>query len=348
MDCISEEILNHLKHLSCEDVAGRLGMDVRRHRTLCFIHDDHYPSLFFMGNNRDSWFCFVCNKGGNAIDLVKEYTKCSFMEACIWLCEMYQIYLDVTLPKAKNIRDRRRYRLTDISASKPFSKDVALYLLENSSLTDAACHFLFEERKLSPQVIKDLKIVSIDNGCDIVNILRHKFDEQTLQDSGLVSIMDGGAYLRLFTPCLIFPYFDQTCELIGIQSRYLGNRTDAPRFQLISSQKTRLFNLPFLNNMKYGDDLYISEGITDCLALLSSGRKAVAIPSATILPQLDLSMLSKYNLHMVPDCDEAGERAFTKLQHFFIDRFSLLKAERLPAGFKDYSEYYKAHNDDKL
>lgn len=57
---------------------------------------------------------------------------------------------------------------------------------------------------------------------------------------------------------------------------------EAPRFQFISSQKTRLFNLPVLNTMKFGEDLYISEGITDCLALLSAGKKAVAIPSATI------------------------------------------------------------------
>lgn len=77
-----------------------------------------------------------------------------------------------------------------------------------------------------------------------------------------------------------------TGGLIGLQSRYLGENKEVPRFQFVSAQKTRLFNLPILGSMKDGEDLYISEGITDCLALLSSGKKAVAIPSATILPQM--------------------------------------------------------------
>lgn len=102
-----------------------------------------------------------------------------------------------------------------------------------------------------------------------------------------------------------------------------------------------MFNLPILNTLRKNEELFISEGITDCLALLSSGKKAVAIPSATILPQLDLSLLSDYKLHMVPDSDEAGDKAFVKLQCFFINRNSFLTEEKLPEGIKDYSEYYK-------
>ena len=44
---------------------------------------------------------------------------------------------------------------------------------------------------------------------------------------------------------------------------------------------------------------------------------------------------------MVPDSDEAGDKAFVKLQRFFINRNSFLTEEKLPEGIKDYSEYYK-------
>lgn len=216
-------------------------------------------------------------------------------------------------------------------------------MIETGELTDTARHFLFDERKLSPEVINDLKIVSIDNGYDIVNKLKAKFDDQILKDSGLVSNVNDKSYFRFFTPCLLFPYYNQKKELIGLQSRYLGTNKEAPRFQFVSSQKTRLFNLPILNTLRKNEELFISEGITDCLALLSSGKKAVAIPSATILPQLDLSLLSDYKLHMVPDSDEAGDKAFVKLQCFFINRNSFLTEEKLPEGIKDYSEYYKIY-----
>lgn len=46
---IPENVIAQLEGLSCEDVAEKLGMDVKRHRTLCFMHDDHHPSLAFMG-----------------------------------------------------------------------------------------------------------------------------------------------------------------------------------------------------------------------------------------------------------------------------------------------------------
>ena len=89
-------------------------------------------------------------------------------------------------------------------------------------------------------------------------------------------------YFYFYTPCLLFPYYDQDGSLIGVQSRYLGTNEKAPRFQFMSSQKTRLYNLPILNCLDRGDKLYISEGITDCLALLSDGLKAVAIPARSV------------------------------------------------------------------
>lgn len=185
-------------------------------------------------------------------------------------------------------------------------------------LTETARHFLFDERKLSSKVISDLNIVSIDDGRVVVEKLRKSFDDQTLVDSGFVSVRNNNLYFRLFTPCLLFPYYNQMNELIDLQSRYLGTDKRAPRFQFIASQNTHVYNLPILNSLKYKEVLYISEGITDCLALLSSGKKAVAIPSATILPRLDLSLLLDYDLRMFPDSDEAGERAFIKLQRFLL------------------------------
>ena len=148
----------------------------------------------------------------------------------------------------------------------------------------------------------------------------------------------------MFTPCLVFPYYNVKWDLIGIQSRYLGSNKEAPRFQFISAQKTRLFNLPILNEMNSGDRLYISEGVTDCLALLSSGKRAVAIPSATILPQTDLLDLVTYNLYMYPDQDKAGKDAFINLRKYFINHFGNIREEKLPNGCKDFSEYYVSIN----
>ena len=58
MDKIPQSIIDLLNSLSCETVAERLNLEVVKHKTLCFMHDDHHPSLYFYGSNREKWRCF--------------------------------------------------------------------------------------------------------------------------------------------------------------------------------------------------------------------------------------------------------------------------------------------------
>ena len=338
---IPQETISLLRDLSCENVAERLGVKVIKHKALCFMHKDHHPSLSFFGKNRERWKCFVCNKGGSTIDFVTEYAGIDFVKACQWLCKEFGIpvgnYSSIKGSiKTTSIKKKQKFE----NVEKSFYKDVAQWILANNSLTEKGKDFLFRMRRLNASIIKQLNIVSIDNSKFVLKDIVKNFDSKILQDSGFISITNGRSYFRLFTPCLIFPYYDTENELVGMQSRYLGTNVNAPRFQFIFAQKVRLFNLPILNTMNFGDDLYISEGITDCLALLSSGKKAVAIPSSTILPQIDLIKLVSYKLHMYHDRDNAGQQAFLNLRRFFINHYVMIKAEQLPEEVKDYSEYY--------
>ena len=97
-----------------------------------------------------------------------------------------------------------------------------------------------------------------------------------------------------------------------------------------------------LNLLKPGDALYITEGSSDCWAMLSAGHKAIAIPSATLLTKRDVELLSMVNVqwsmefHMYPDRDEPGERLFLQLQRVLPS----LVHHQLPPGCKDFSDYY--------
>lgn len=342
MSGIPDNIIEVLNNLSCEKVAERLGMSVTKHRTLCFMHDDHHPSMHFSGKNREWWWCFVCNKGGKAINLVMEYLDISFLEACLWLGNQFGIHVEKESARdpfraRKVLRKKKQVFAYEPS---PFSEEIVQWILKNNSLTGIGQQFLYGQRKLERNVVEQLNIVSIDESRILIRRLRESFDEETLQESGLVARTNGNLYFRMFTPCLLFPYYTKERRLVGLQSRYLGNNQDAPRFQFVSAQKTCLYNIPILNTMTYGEDLYISEGVTDCLALLSSGKKAVAIPSATILPKSDLLSLAKFKLHMYPDQDDAGKKAYAKLRRFFINNYAVLNEEQLPKGVKDYCEYY--------
>lgn len=305
------------------------------------MHDDHSPSLKF-SPKKNMFFCFVCNKGGGPIQLVQEHEGWTFQEACVWLGDQFHIWWPEEKQYKKPVKkSTKRVFLPKLEEGAiVFDEEIYSWLIENARLSELSKQFLFEERHFNPEVIWELKIKSVSDSKRVLNKLIALFGTERCLKSGLVRNGEFGFYFYFYTPCLLFPYYEKDGRLIGIQSRYLGERKDAPRFQFMSSQKTRVFNLPILNTMNRGDKLYICEGITDCLALLSADMKAVAIPSATILPLEDLVLLRSYDLHMYPDQDEAGHRAFMDLRRFFVNNCSTLKAEKLPDGTKDFCDYY--------
>lgn len=338
---IPEDIVVKLNELPIEMVAQELGIEIRRHNAKCFMHDDHSPSLKF-SPKKNMYFCFVCNKGGGPIQLVQEHEGWSFQDACIWLGVQFHVWWpeDIQYKKPARKTVTRVFLPENGEGDMIFDEETYTWLIENAQLSELSKQFLFEERHFNSDVIQNLKIKSVTDSERAFEKLVASFGVERCLQSGLIRKGKYGCYFYFYTPCLLFPYYEKDGRLIGIQSRYLGDRKDAPRFQFMSSQKTRLFNLPILNSLKWDDVLYISEGITDCLALLSAGKNAVAIPSASILPLDDLVLLKSYDLHMYPDQDEAGQRAFMELRRFFVNNGSTLQAEKLPEGIKDYCDYY--------
>ena len=97
-----------------------------------------------------------------------------------------------------------------------------------------------------------------------------------------------------------------------------------------------------LNLLKPGDTLFITEGCSDCWAMLSAGHKAIAIPSATLLKRKDAELLETLSLKlgtkfgMYPDNDVPGERLFLQLKEVLPS----LVHYQLPPDCKDFSDYY--------
>lgn len=338
---IPEDIVCKLVELPVEEVAERLGISIENHKSLCFMHNDHTPSMKY-SVKQNIFYCFVCGKGGGPIRLVMEHEGWTFQESCVWLGREFNIWLPEGKRYEKPIKKTIRsvFLPNKVEADSVFDVEITSWLIENAKLSEIAKCFLFEQRHFKDAIIKQLNIKSITYPKQVVTKLISQFGEKRCLKSGLLRKGEYGLYFYFFTPCLLFPYYEQDGTLVGLQSRYLGDKENAPRFQFMSSQKTRVFNLPVLNNLKRGDRLYISEGITDCLALLCSGKEAVAIPSATILPIEDLVSLNNYDLHMYPDQDEAGQKAFIELRRFFVNLYSTIKEDKLPKDVKDYCDYY--------
>ena len=74
-------------------------------RCRCPFHGGDHKNLKLYGPGK-GYYCFVCHESGDVIRLVKEYTKCSFMDAVDWLNDSFGLNLDIK----KNDPFQRRRR----------------------------------------------------------------------------------------------------------------------------------------------------------------------------------------------------------------------------------------------
>ena len=233
-----------------------------------------------------------------------------FADACKWLADEHNVILSEWQPADKPQTPKHTF-------------DASKYLrfFDRPFLNEAARTFLFDQRKLDPRVVSWCRLNSFT-------------DKQ------------GTSWLQI-------PYYDIDGHLIGVQNRNLSYQSSsinnqsssAPRFKFPYGHICHIYNLPVLKLLKKGEPLFITEGASDCWAMLSSGHKAVAIPSATLLKPQDLQILSTLNsqlstvLHMYPDQDEPGERLFLDLRRLLGSPSSIVR-HQLPPDYKDYSDYY--------
>ena len=321
---MNKETIMRLRHLPIETVAERLGLHVARHKSLCPFHDDHHASMSF-STSRNTFRCFVCGASGGTIDLVMRHLGKSFPEACRWLADANNVILEEYKPQTP----------ADNKPAKPFDASRYGRLFEHPWLSDKARRFLFEERRLNPRVVAWCRLSSWTD--------------------------------RYGTNWLQIPYFDQDGRLIGIQNRNLDYRKaekevfhekdkagkevfhekdkaekEVPRFRFPYGSRCSIYNLPVTAMLRPGEPLYITEGASDCWAMLSAGHKAIAIPSATLLGNADKRLLKDLaerlgtTFHMFPDRDAPGERLFMQLKEVLPQ----LEHHQLPVGCKDFAEYY--------
>ena len=243
----------------------------------------------------------------------------------------------------------------DNSGKSSFDASRYARFFEHPWLNQAARRFLFEERKIDWRVVNWCRLTSwtdkkginwlqipyFDNDGRLIGIQNRNLDytkkksssgggssEGNVSSAGNLSSSGGGS----------------SEGNVSSEEKSPGEEKeqDAPRFRFPYGARCSIYNLPVVKRLKPGERLFITEGCSDCWAMLSAGHKAIAIPSATLLKPEDKQLLEdiereyQVEFHMFPDQDVPGESLFMQLKEMLPQ----LVHHQLPPGCKDFSEYY--------
>jgi DNA primase len=280
-------------------------------------HSEKTPS-FSVSQDRGFYYCFGCQRGGDAIKLVSELKSFSFVDAVAYLAERSGVEIefegggDPEAARERNLR-RRNIHKALAAAAVYYHK----YLLKaRSSEAEHARRYL-KGRGLERSTIEEFRLGYAPPrgvGGFAGAAARLGIERKTLDAAGLLSA--GGR--ERFAGRITFPISDRRGRIVGFGARSLGD--DHPKY--LNSPETEIFNkrdllygFPQVSEaMRKERAAIIVEGYTDVLMLYQSGiRNAVATLGTATTPS-HLRTLSGYadKIYMLFDPDTAGEKALER------------------------------------
>lgn len=238
--------VNQIKErLTIEEVVSSYIPLVKVGNTLkakCPFHNEKTPS-FFVSNERNSYYCFGCGKGGDIFNFIEEFEGLDFKGALKLLAEKANVSLSDFVNENQDEKDQL-YAVME---------EATKYFENNLKHNQIALDYL-KGRGLLEETIKNFRIgFANDTWRDLVNfLLKKNFKYQTLEKAGLIKRKDETdknyekAYDR-FRNRIMFPIMDSSARVIAFSGRYLGKDEKIAKY--LNSPETPIFNK---GNVLYG------------------------------------------------------------------------------------------------
>ncbi|MBW4618246.1 MAG: DNA primase [Cyanosarcina radialis HA8281-LM2] len=329
---------------------------------LCPFHDEKTPS-FTVSPNKQMYYCFGCQAGGNAIAFLMELGKQSFSDAVLDLARRYQIPVKTLEPEQQQEWQRQqslREQLYEILALATRFYEHVLRQPEGKS----ALEYLQTERQLSAATIQQFQLGYAPNSWETLYkylVEQKRYSAQLVEQTGLIAPRKpGGGYYDRFRDRLMIPICDLQGRVIGFGGRILSAETqNSPKY--LNSPETELFDkgktLFALDRAKETiskeDRAIVVEGYFDAIALHAAGITNVVASLGTALSLNQVRQLLRYTeskqIILNFDADKAGkiaaERAIGEIATLAYQGQVQLRILNLPDG-KDADEFLKGRGGD--
>ena len=345
---LSDSFLQELKmKTDIEDVISTYVTLKRRGATLvglCPFHNEKTPS-FTVYPDTQSFYCFGCGAGGDAITFLKKIENLDYLDAVKTLAQraglqMPQEGFDDSLSK------RRRRILEMNREAARFYHSVLL------SPEGKVGYDYYIGRALSAATINHFGLGFAPNQWDaLLKHMRAKgYQPAELVDAGLARKGQKGYYDN-FRNRVMTPIIDVRGNVIAFGGRVLDD--SKPKYintgdTLVYKKTNELFALNFAKDSKE-DALILCEGYMDVIAMHQAGFTNAVAGCGTALTTEQVRLISRYAKEVILtyDADEAGQKALQKAMTLFDQTDVKVRIPALVGG-KDPDEIIRTYGRDKF
>ncbi len=323
---------------------------------LCPFHSEKTPS-FTVYPQDNSFYCFGCGAGGDAISFIKLRENLDYPDAVEFLANRAGITIVNDERPGYNQGpkiDRKRMFKMNADAAKYFH---AQLFADNPDSKNALDYFA-NKRGLSLSTIKHFGLGFAPNSFD--SLLRHMrskgYSYEELVEGFLCGKSDKGGYYDAFRNRVMFPIIDVTGNVIAFGGRvmdtsdpkYKGNKYKNSSDTPVYKKSKNVFALNFARN-HCKESLILCEGYMDVIALHAAGfENAIATLGTAITPE-QARLISRYTSKVILcyDSDEAGRKADIKALKLLGEVGVDVTVLKVP-GEKDPDEFIKVNGADKF
>ncbi len=346
---LNENFLQELKYKTdIEDVVSTYVTLRKRGNTsvgLCPFHNEKTPS-FTVYNDTQSFYCFGCGAGGDAIGFIKKIENLDYIDAVKLLAERAGLQMPQDGFDDSISKKRRRILQINREAAKFFHS----YMMSPQGKVG---YDYFINRGLTPKTISKFGLGYAPDSWDLLlkhlKSLGYGYDE--MLDAGLIKASKHNSYYDFFRNRVITPVINVRGNVIAFGGRVLDD--SKPKYlnspDTLAYKKTNeLFALNYAKDSGK-DTLILCEGYMDVISMHQAGFTNAVAGCGTALTSEQVRLISRYanEVILAYDADEAGQKAVHKAMSLFKNTDVKIRVPRFSGG-KDPDEIIKKLGRDKF
>jgi len=294
----------------------------RNHKAPCPFHNEKTPS-FTVSPDKQIFYCFGCNEGGDIFTFVMKIEGLTFPEAARKLA----------LKAGVEYGDERTHAMTEadkerLDLKKMLTAAAAFYHKNLFSPAGEKAKLYLGERRLSKATVERFELGwAPAGGTALMDELKKAgWSRDLALKAGLITEREGGRIADTFRGRIMFPIRNQSGDTVAFGGRVLDPEgqpkyLNSPETVLFSKRRTLYGIHEALPQIRKNGKLLLLEGYMDVIGAHQHGVDWAVAPLGTALTGEHVGLIGRYAKDTVVmfDDDRAGIQASVRAAEIFME-----------------------------